>query len=304
MRGQTLHRQPGVAWRTANLLTCVAMASVVMVAIVIAQVSSGADAVLELGDGQARVSEAHASNTVRTAQGSARSNPGLLVRDKDGVVWTSATAEVEVLHLSYAGSDGDSPTVLTADKEKLVAPGTTGSYDFDVTNTADCQLTYVLVAKVTTEPRDVAIPLEGRLRRGDTWLFGDQNTWMDLRSLNVRTEVATLAAHRTDGYRLEWRWPYEREEGDGLSANDAYDTHLGNLQAAGAKDITVTVNLGATASFDEAASTQTDRGAMGRGATPETGDTRHDVAIAWVGAVGVVALLLGGVLQRSREVAR
>ena len=51
-------------------------------------------------------------------------------------------------------------------------------------------------------------------------------------------------------YALDWRWPFERFDGEGLDSNDAYDTMLGNLAVD--EDLKLHIIIRTMAYVDEA----------------------------------------------------
>ena len=62
-------------------------------------------------------------------------------------------------------------------------------------------------------------------------------------------EEGKINSGRKYNYSLDWRWPFERFDGDGLDSNDAYDTMLGNLAVD--EDLTLHIIIRTMAWVDE-----------------------------------------------------
>ncbi|MEO1772245.1 LPXTG cell wall anchor domain-containing protein [Candidatus Enterococcus ferrettii] len=109
----------------------------------------------------------------------------------------------------------DSPS---EDSEKLIAPGTSGSYSFTVHNNYHRPINYKLIGRNENKPE---IPLEFKLRIMDgPWIKGEEETWSlwsDTFPLNYQR---TLLSGSDETIQVMWQWPFERDR-------DAGDTLFG-----------------------------------------------------------------------------
>ncbi|WP_165170540.1 LPXTG cell wall anchor domain-containing protein [Adlercreutzia sp. ZJ242] len=139
----------------------------------------------------------------------------------DAQVWSNET-QVDLFKGSYDGM------VVSADGDKLLAPGTDSSYSFTLRNNADTPMDYEVALKVDTwsEGRSAdeasAIPMEWRLLDANGAPVSD---WQ-LRSNEEVLDSATLSAGRQARYAIEWRWAYDQD-----APADAVDTAHGNRAA-------------------------------------------------------------------------
>ena len=97
-----------------------------------------------------------------------------------------------------------------------VAPGVSNSYDFKVHNETNNVISYNIDF---LEESEYAINMQYRLKRGNSYVVGGENTWVSGKDLKMTT-LKQLAIDGVDSYTLDWRWPYE----DG---KDAQDTEAG-----------------------------------------------------------------------------
>ena len=155
---------------------------------------------------------------------------GFGVYDED-TVWSTHT-DVEIFRVSYDSESGYPTVSVNSSKgDKVFAPGTEETYSFTLSNTGSYNLDYILTIEAFYENTDgLWIPIEGRLSDGTgAWLVGSASEWPDVLELDGFRKEGKLASGTIEDYRIDWRWPYERFDGDGLDSNDAYDTMLGNL---------------------------------------------------------------------------
>lgn len=177
------------------------------------------------------------SQNAQVSEGGQSGQSGNLQVSDNAQVWNSET-QVDLFQGSYDG------TAVSADGDKLIAPGTTSSYDFMLRNNADVPMNYEVSLKVdmwsaTNRPNaeDAAdIPLEWRLLDADGASVSD---WQSHDSSADVLASAKLDAGRQAGYAIEWRWAYEQDaEGaagtsgssasSDASSGDAADTAHGN----------------------------------------------------------------------------
>lgn len=168
---------------------------------------------------------------------------GYHVYDKDQT-WTTET-DGEVFHLTY-DQDKDELTVISdgtfgRENAKVIAPGTSEKYHFTVANNGTADLKYLVYLEAwidakDAEGNDLWIPLNSKFYNEEGTYFGADGTsdWHEYEYINKTGEIRPLAKGSQRGYYVEWEWPFERFDGEGLDANDTYDTMLGDLAAEGA----------------------------------------------------------------------
>ena len=202
------------------------------------------------------------------------------VYDKD-TVWTGTT-QVEIFKISY-DNNGDAVFTVNSDGTgkvtKLIAPGTNNDYEFTLKNSGSDPLEYTLLCEAWFEGTDEIIPVEAKLyykEDGQHYMLGSADEWRPVLELDGLTRTAGLLGGNICDYTLQWQWPFERFDGEGLDANDAFDTMLGNLAANG-EELTLTIVIKTIAWIDEQPPTTGEN-------PPQTGD---DSIVVWV----VIALV-------------
>ena len=150
--------------------------------------------------------------------------------------------------------------------EKIFAPGTENSYTFKLKNTGDVALDYAVAVDVFFTPRDIVIPITGRLSRYDgKWIAGGLESYVEIQALDAAEDRDSLGAGKYTYYTLDWLWPFE-------SGNDELDTWLGNLAVEQDLSLTIVITTTATDSADPN---------DGSGITPpQTGDESN--MIPWI----------------------
>ncbi len=149
----------------------------------------------------------------------------MTVEDKIQVWKTKTRVDIfdKYYHGTVAAGTAGEVTVENAggvDDMNLIAPGTKSKYEFWVKNTGQVGISY----EVTFEEHQYGsadIPLEVRLRCGNTYLLGSEEEWVSIHKLNGLTNKGKLHVKNYAQYTLEWRWPFEED--------DVRDTSLGNL---------------------------------------------------------------------------
>ena len=162
---------------------------------------------------------------------------GFQTKDTDQV-WTTDTP-IEFFHMSY--DETGEVTVQSMGGDKVFAPGTGSTYGFTLKNTGSYNLDYLVYVEAYIDAKDaggndLSIPLEARFYRGDgSYIVGSAENTVDYLDLHESGDLGSVGAGEKQDYFIEWLWPYERYDGEGLAANDAYDTMLGNLAASGSE---------------------------------------------------------------------
>ena len=162
-------------------------------------------------------------------------------------VWTTDT-KGEVFHLEY-DQDKEVLTVKSdgtfkRENAKVIAPGTTENYKFTIANKGSADLRYLVYLEAWIDAKDpdgedLWIPLNSKFYNStDGKYFGhpgtDDSDWHDYDHIDKTGEIRGIEKGTTCEYHVEWEWPFERTDGEGLEANDQYDTMLGDLAAEGA----------------------------------------------------------------------
>ena len=170
----------------------------------------------------------------------ALTHPGLLVEDENGKVWSSEMRRVRIFKVKYLGPDGYAVTVNSENGDRLIAPGTENDYDFTLKNKSDESLGYRVSVETSVDPEDLYIPVEARLLdpAGKTAIG-----WSGFKALDGYSDSGTLKGHHSASYTFEWKWPFERGEGETLSHNDAWDTCLGNMAVGDELSVTVVLRV-------------------------------------------------------------
>lgn len=159
-------------------------------------------------------------------------DPQLKVYDENKV-WETQT-DVEIFKIAY--KNGELVTTVNSfnNTDKVIAPGTENSYTFTLQNTGTKSLKYRFFVDAKFQNTDYVIPVEARMYdyKGK-YLCGSADEWRPVLELDPIVETGTLSANHIADYTIDWRWPFERTDGEGLDANDEFDTMLGNLAASG-----------------------------------------------------------------------
>lgn len=199
-------------------------------------------------------------------------------------IWGSET-QVDLFRSSY----GD--TVVSGDGEKVIAPGTSNYYRFTLKNNGNIPLDYTVSLKVDTYYADrgtaSAIPLEWRLLNGNGTAVTD---WQGYNDRTQTLKKSTLDARRQNGYTIQWRWEFDRDE-----IVDRVDTELGVLAE---KDLlgvkaTITVVAEQSASWDGKPSDDW--------WIPKTGDPFNLLLYVAVLTISACGLLILFVMMRRRN---
>ena len=94
-----------------------------------------------------------------------------------------------------------------------IAPGVSNTYNFVVHNSTNMKLRYYVEMY---EESDYNINLKYRLRRNNSYVIGNDNTWVTPNKL--KTEFSKINASASDSYSLDWQWMYE----DGKDNEDTF----------------------------------------------------------------------------------
>lgn len=206
-------------------------------------------------------------------------SPGFQV--DDGTIWMGET-DVEIFRIFYNNESGET-TVTSRDGDKLLAPGTGGTYTFALKNTGNVALEYSMSMEAYLSHGEYTIPVRARVTDPEgNFLAGTAEEMADVLELNQVSAHGDLRAGYVMPYTLEWEWPFEED--------DAYDTMLGNLAVDA--DIALTIVINTMASYTPAPG----------GGYPQTGDTTDLAmltAMVLISGTGLVTMLY--IPGRKRE---
>ena len=212
--------------------------------------------------------------------------PGLEIKDEK-TVW-STTTEIEIFKIKYENGELVT-TVNSSDGNKVIAPGTENSYWFTLTNNSQNALKYKLYVEAYITCGDDTVesyPVEAKMYDdGNNYILGGADEWKPVLELDGKTAEGDLAKGNMRDYTIKWQWPFERTDGEGLDANDSFDTMLGNLSASGETvELTIVIRTEAE---------ETDDG----GGTPKPTGSAINIpvfaAVSIVSFIAIVVLLTG-----------
>jgi len=216
---------------------------------------------------------------------------GFSVYDKDKV-WSTHT-DVEIFKISY-DNNGDAVFTVNSfnNKDKVIAPGTENTYWFTLKNSGSETLDYTLYVDAYFANTDEIIPVEAKMfDYTGKYLCGSADEWRPVLELDPIEEHNNLGAGKIADYTLQWQWPFERFDGDGLDANDQFDTMLGNLAAKG-ESLELHIIIRTVAEIDDK---------PGGGDNPPTQDVGYIPVLV---VVAVLALMMIIILAAGRRKAK
>lgn len=186
-------------------------------------------------------------------------SPSFSTYDKD-TVWQAET-NVNIFRMTYNNSSGEMTVNGASDNsDKLIAPGTSGVYQFALQNTGDVTLDYTMDMEAWITGTELNIPVKARVWNYDgEFLLGSSDTTEEVLALNNVADHGPLGTGRIAVYNLEWEWPYEQD-------NDEFDTLLGDLAVDG--ELALTIRINTTAAYNDNPEDE-DAGIL----PPQTGDT-------------------------------
>lgn len=154
------------------------------------------------------------------------------VGDKD--ITTATESFTFDLFKTIKDSDGNA-NETDVKAGKIIAPGTSGEFSFDVENTSEVNAKYSLSYTVTN---DGNIPVEFSV---------DDGPWVSaLDSKNVTDKAIAMGVKET--VKVKWRWAYEGVSSTNFktSQTDNTDTALGVTAQGTANTLTVKIDASAT----------------------------------------------------------
>lgn len=208
--------------------------------------------------------------------------PGFKVEDAEQT-WVSQN-NVSIFKISYDNETGET-TVSGTGNNKVIAPGTTNSYYFDLINTGNTGLDYQVSMKAYLSDNITSIPVEVKLNdHTGKYIVGTETSWENVSSMNDVVEEGKLSEDHKARYVFSWQWPYE-------SGNDEYDTYLGNLAVN--EDVTLTVEIKTLATGNS--------GVAGGIPTGDNTDIAIYVAIGGISCAAMLFLVILGKKDKDDE---
>lgn len=141
--------------------------------------------------------------------------------------WDVVT-QVDLFAINYLDPSGTFITVESADDAKVIAPGTTNDYTFSLKNTGNIALDYTLSMESVFTLADEDLPFQVRLKRGNDWVLGAEESWATVPELNAVVDEGNLEVGNYVRYTLQWQWPFESDQDDMRLLQNLQDTFLGN----------------------------------------------------------------------------
>ena len=164
------------------------------------------------------------------------------VDEKEVLLQSDLQKEIELFSVQYENATGEI-TVVGADGQSVVAPGTAVEYTLRLRNKDKIAIDYDLIPAVSYTSEHT-VPIKVRMMNTDgDYIIGDAKTWVAVEDISSLSEKATLVKGESAEYLFEWKWAYE-------SGDDEYDTFLGNLQDDASAGVQVSFELYAEANTD------------------------------------------------------
>ena len=199
-------------------------------------------------------------------------------------------AEAEIFKFTYDETGKLTVISNNGGADKLIAPGTSNTYQFTLENPGNVPLDYNLTMEAYVTGTDLYLPVNVRVwDYKNKYLVGSPNEMVDVMELNTVDESAGLSAGRYAAYTLEWEWPFEW-------GDDEHDTLLGNLAVD--DDIVLTIVIRTVAEYDD------DPDGPSMGIPPKTGDESKVTYLALICAAsvaGICFIMLTGRRERALD---
>ncbi len=165
----------------------------------------------------------------------------------DHTVWQTET-KVDIFSAKHYSANG--LTVNSDNGDKVIAPGTTGTYRFTVENTNQLPMYYELTFESWQEGFRFNLPMQARVYNEENeYLLGSPAAWPDITELNNAADQRTLEAGESMTYTLEWRWPFEQASGDWLDT--AFGDQAAFYDMINADGIELGIRIMTTAEIEE-----------------------------------------------------
>ena len=179
---------------------------------------------------------------------------------------------IEIFKMEYH-NDGYI-TVQSSNGDKVVAPGTENEYTFHFKNEGNAPGKYNMKLEAIFSQKDWPIPIEARMKnQNGEYILGSKDSWDNSPDLKEIKDSAVLGTNKFATYTFEWRWPFERGDGDELIANNEYDTFIADFESLYSKEMTMTLNISTSTELDYGVENSTDK--VQGISSPYTGEMRN-----------------------------
>lgn len=303
-RKNRITKSHNIVWLTAGLLTVLVIATVSVVGTCIYNYAHRTDCQISLFNGQVTetasnvgkaASQRAVSPVVRSeavqysgAQAKQQADKSAFeVKDTEHV-WKTVTA-IELFEAEYKNADGN-VTVKSEDGNKVIAPGTEGSYTFSLKNTSSSSADYKIWVEAKLSSDMSGVPIQTRMSSDSGWLLGNKDSWKNAEDLDGVATEKSIGAGKTAEYTIDWQWPFERGE-------DETDTGYGNASVN--QEMSYTVTIYTMTSAAAGSGDQTNQGNFLN--RVKTGDTAHIFAWAAVLIVSAGAIFLLFLLRKRKN---
>lgn len=109
---------------------------------------------------------------------------------------------------------------LYFNNESIIAPGVSNVYEFVIKNNTNYNVSYNVIM---SETNYYNINMKYRLKKNDTYIIGNNNTWVDAKMLNLNNQLLKISD--TDKYALEWQW-FDSDNDNEIGKIDGSDYSL------------------------------------------------------------------------------
>ena len=198
---------------------------------------------------------------------------------------SNAETRFNVVSLEYSNETGE-VTVIGADGEKVIAPGTNVEYTVRLRNADKTALDYEILPRADFHS-EYTIPVLVRvIGPNETYVAGGADRWITLEELNGASARSTLLKGEAVEYLFQWKWPFE-------SGDDDYDAFLGNK----VHDETI----GVTISFETYATANTTLDVNGGAFGNVYGNTALLIIFVILLLAAIIVLLISKLSGKRRE---
>ncbi len=168
---------------------------------------------------------------------------------EDGETW-EFDRSIDLFKSTYTNAEGEIIAQST-NGDKIIAPGTENTFYFSLKNMGNISMDFTMTLEGLFALADTELPIEVRLRSGDEWLVGDEDTWLTPDAVGSLALDGTLERGKYMLYTLDWRWPYEGDDAQHQQLADLNDTLIGS--EGNISEINFTLNINTVATITEGA---------------------------------------------------
>ncbi len=141
--------------------------------------------------------------------------------------------------------EGNYDVVSKVKGQKVVAPGTRGEYEFNVTGTAETNYVVAFNATVVnTIKTDSYNPIFFRLNGGDWMNEAEFQEYLNETVTDATNKVYAANEELNKTYKIEWMWAFDENDTTaptGFVSNDETDTYLAGQKGTVSLDVKLTI---------------------------------------------------------------